>query len=114
MFASHKVLRWFTPHLLVVGLLAATGDVLAGAWNGLHPTSRVSIIITLGSGIFLMMSAIGRSLAQHGRSRPAILVTAWHFLAMQTALIMGFVRYCRGSLQGAWDRTPRKIVERGK
>ena len=114
MFASHKVLRWFTPHLVLAGVVLASADVLAGAWDGLHPTSGLSIIITLGSGLFLMMSAAGRSLAQHGRSRPAILVTAWHFLAMQTALIMGFVRYCRGSLQGAWDRTPRKIVERGK
>ncbi|OVE74141.1 hypothetical protein BVX94_01410 [bacterium B17] len=30
-----------------------------------------------------------------------------HFMTMQAALFVGFVRYCRGDLKGFWTRTPR-------
>jgi len=85
MFWSHKVLRWFTPHIL----LAAAVCAAAGAGIG----SRTGSLVLAGLALF-GLCAIPFAACRH-------------FLAMQAALFAGFVRFCRGNLRGAWKRTPR-------
>jgi cellulose synthase/poly-beta-1,6-N-acetylglucosamine synthase-like glycosyltransferase len=85
-FWSHKVLRWFTPHLMLAGLgLAAAGAVSHRPIPGW---------ITLG--LYAALAAAAFSVRG-----------IRYFLTMQAALFVGFVRFCRGNLEGRWQRTAR-------
>lgn len=86
-FWSHKVLRWFTPHivLLLIGcsvfaLFFSREAMLAG-------------IILAGSGVIGIMALF--------------LQPVRHFISMQAALFSGFILFCRGNLKGSWSRTVR-------
>lgn len=99
-FWSHKVLRWFTPHLMLVGLATATAWAFSGG-TAAHALPVAAAVTVLGCGL------IGR-LGVRAPSRlfkPFQLM--YYFLAMQAALFMGFLRYCRGGLTGRWERTER-------
>jgi cellulose synthase/poly-beta-1,6-N-acetylglucosamine synthase-like glycosyltransferase len=100
-FWSHKVLRWFTPHVLIVAFGAAALAVVMdmadsnALWS---PEVTVSWLTLVGMSGFLVMAWAG-----WGRLGKACA----HFVAMQAALFAGFLRFCRGNLRGSWDRTPR-------
>jgi cellulose synthase/poly-beta-1,6-N-acetylglucosamine synthase-like glycosyltransferase len=96
-FWSHKVLRWVTPHLLLL-LAAATILVL------LHgPGFSVFSAAVLAAGAtFTGLAVLGRFMGPLSR-----LKAFDYFLSMQVALFMGFVRYCRGGVKGSWKRTER-------
>lgn len=105
MFWSHKVLRWFSPHVLVIllfllfYLLASFGGVMR-CWG------------LLGFGLFVVIVIAAIYLAKNtwlGRLKVMkVLLLLEHFIVMQAALLVGFVRYCRGGLKGYWVRTPRR------
>lgn len=93
MFWSHKVLRWFTPHLL--GGLFVVSCLL--------PYTVTSILLSA----LLLCGLLGRIVR---RSRAGVFCfprMCDYFLTMQAALFVGFLRFCRGNLSGQWDRTPR-------
>lgn len=93
MFWSHKVLRWFTPHLLA-GLFVV---------SCLFPYTVTSIFLSA----LLFCGLLGRIVR---RSRAGVFCfprMCDYFLTMQVALFVGFLRFCRGNLSGQWDRTPR-------
>ena len=100
-FWSHKVLRWFTPHLMIVGLAIGLGFLCASEAGWMRRG------IGIASAALLVAGAAG---ALAGRARASLLLPfrlCFYFLAMQAALFCGFVRYCRGSLPGSWNRTAR-------
>jgi cellulose synthase/poly-beta-1,6-N-acetylglucosamine synthase-like glycosyltransferase len=109
-FWSHKILRWFTPHML----LGATGASIVAlavqvpAWSHthiLHLAFLSSFLLLAGmTGIDLLIPPTGHPDKPIRRSLRA----CSHFMIMQTALMVGFLRYCRGNLSGTWHRTPRK------
>jgi len=94
---SHKVLRWFVPHAMVVALLA-------------------NIFLARGSTFFtltLLAQCTGYALAalsllgttpRHVRT---LADAAAHFVEMNAALLVGFVKYSRGAQGQTWTRTPR-------
>ena len=99
-FWSHKVLRWFTPHLLLVMSLAAAVALLMGA--------SLFAYCVLGCVVFfLAASALGR--ACRGLRSPVVTPFRLcdYFATMQAAIFVGFLRYCRGDLKGTWKRTAR-------
>ena len=109
-FWSHKVLRWFTPHLLVVamGLAGVCGwkqcsmfSVQGWRMNGLGGFVACTGIAALG--VVLLVASVFRPATRVAR----LVRLAGYFLAMQTALLAGFIRFCRGGLTGAWERTER-------
>jgi cellulose synthase/poly-beta-1,6-N-acetylglucosamine synthase-like glycosyltransferase len=118
-FWSHKVLRWFTPHIgafLVLGswflVARACVDRIPIADHcslftvHSHPALLLPAIVAIGSIVLLLFSVIGRVVG--GESRVVrICRLCDHFVAMQAAIFVGFVKFCRGGLQGAWERTPR-------
>jgi hypothetical protein len=110
-FWSHKVLRWFTPHLLllavVVAALAQQGWAADGgtAWRA----AALGAAILVGAlGVMGMFAA--QALARRvGVELPTILRQGCYFFTIQAALLVGFVRAIRGGVSGAWVRSPRAI-----
>ncbi len=94
-FWSHKVLRWFTPHLGVV-LLVISSWLLASSAAGL---SVNGYWVLAGCGV-----ASAGLVTKPGRKAFKLLA---YFVTMQAALFVGFLKYCKGGLKGTWERTER-------
>jgi len=109
-FWSHKILRWFTPHLALVMLAAAVLSLAFGPRPAACPPLVLAAQAVCTGGLLLLAAALAGRLSR----RPAWGGPAWqlcrgvdHFVTMQAALLAGFIRYCRGNLSGSWARTPR-------
>lgn len=97
-FLSHKCLRWFAPHCMVVALLA--NAVLALTGSGFW---QVLLALQLA---FYLLAAIGH-LAGRGGQVPRVLRLPVFFVSMNMALLIGFYRYLTGAFSGAWARSAR-------
>lgn len=95
-YLSHKVLRWFTPHLLVMAL--ALNLALAD-----RPFYRALLWLQLAG---YAVAAAGLLLRRHvsliGPLRLPLLV-----FALNLAFLLGFWRYISGGASGLWHRTER-------
>ncbi len=97
-FFSHKVLRWFTPHLLLtVWGLAALG-MIRGGIAGMH--GILCGLIVAGGPLAILAARVGR--CRHAVD---------YLIAMQAALLLGSFQWMRGGLRGDWERTPRRSSE---
>jgi cellulose synthase/poly-beta-1,6-N-acetylglucosamine synthase-like glycosyltransferase len=96
-YLSHKVLRWLTPHLLVLILV-----------------SSLLLLDHRGYGAFALLQLAGyaAAVAVFGlRNRapwPHIVRTALHFAVLNAAFLVGFWRYITGQYRGGWKRTERE------
>lgn len=92
-FWSHKVLRWLTPHLLLLSLLA-------NFW-----------LVARGAGWFWQLALAGQLglplLGLLGRFAGAKLRFVGHFYYMNLALLVGWWRYVRGQRSAVWRPTAR-------
>jgi hypothetical protein len=107
MFWSHKVLRWFTPHLLVAGggLLSCLVVRLLSQDAEAPPSSASQQLSNLTTGFLLLLALVSAVwLSKRGRKGLKLL---GYFLTMQAALFAGFLRFCKGNLRGTWQRTER-------
>jgi len=102
-FWSHKVFRWLTPHMLILLVLICPILMATGQAHGL----------LLGGGSLVLAAALLCGALAGRFVKPGSL---WflrpfrlchHFVTMQAALFVGFLRFCRGGLPGYWERTPR-------
>lgn len=96
-FFSHKVIRWFTPLLLVIFFM--TTVILSG--RSLFYFCLLSVQL-----IFIILSALDLVLNSYGRSTK-ILRYVTQFLMMNAALATGFVKAVRGIKNGIWEPTKR-------
>ena len=96
---SHKVLRWYTP-LLLLALLAATVGLVAARAGGVYDLALAGQLL----GPLLVLLDAG--LRRRGRHlRPLRFIT--HFYGMNAALLLGYWRYLRGVKTGVWQPTQR-------
>ena len=96
---SHKVLRWLTPHLLLLLLLATLGLVALGAgWF-----YQLALAGQLGLPLLLLLD---KALGQWGW-HPRLLRFITHFYSMNAALLLGWWRYLRGIKTTVWQPTQR-------
>ncbi len=96
MFWSHKVLRWFTPHLaLLVAVTAILTVAGPGGWQGMQAAAAFMVLAAgfVFSSAALLPGAAGRAVR--------------HFIIMQAAMFAGFLRYIGRGVSGIWERTPR-------
>jgi cellulose synthase/poly-beta-1,6-N-acetylglucosamine synthase-like glycosyltransferase len=101
-YVSHKVLRWLTPHLLLLALLASAvlaalepaGSVAWRGWLGLQLLGYAVV------GAWYRRSASGQAV-------PGVAKLPTFFFALNWAFLLASIRYLRGSQQGAWRRTAR-------
>jgi cellulose synthase/poly-beta-1,6-N-acetylglucosamine synthase-like glycosyltransferase len=95
-YLSHKVLRWFTPHLLLLALLSSA--LLLD-----QPLYRALCLIQLGAyGLCLVLYVLTRKM-----DIPRLLRLPVFLVAMNVAFGIGFCRYVTGRYSGSWKRTAR-------
>jgi cellulose synthase/poly-beta-1,6-N-acetylglucosamine synthase-like glycosyltransferase len=99
-FWSHKVLRWFTPHLVLAGAFLA----LIGAFFFRTPTAILFLVLYAAFGL---ATTVGRLQFIRGRRLMQIFRGLQYLAAMQAAIFAGFLRFCRGNLEGRWQRSER-------
>ncbi|MEQ1729507.1 MAG: glycosyltransferase family 2 protein, partial [Vicinamibacterales bacterium] len=95
-FASHKVLRWFSPFLLAGAL--ASNVLLAG-----HPRYRATLAI---QAAFYATALVGAYVP--GTSNGArLLRLPTLFTSVNVAFLVGFKRWLSGARGATWQRTDR-------
>ncbi|MBF9239612.1 glycosyltransferase [Hymenobacter sp. BT683] len=96
---SHKVLRWYTPLLLLLLLLATAGLVVSGAgWF-----FQLALAGQLALPLLLLVDGGLRWVGWNSR----LLRFVTHFYSMNAALLLGYVRYLRGVKTTIWQPTQR-------
>ena len=100
-FFSHKVLRWWTP-LLLIGLLSSlVGRALLAGGNHSYwwPVALVAGLPLLGYLADVLLSALGLRWPPLRHLR--------YFLAMNAALLVGLLRYLNGIQTNVWQPSTR-------
>lgn len=97
-FFSHKCLRWFAPHCMVLALLSNAVLALGG--------HRFWMAMLAAQLAFYLLAAAGH-LAGRGGSVPKVLRLPVFFVSMNMALLIGYYRYLTGGFSGAWARSAR-------
>jgi cellulose synthase/poly-beta-1,6-N-acetylglucosamine synthase-like glycosyltransferase len=90
LFLMHKVLRWLTPHLYLIALIAG---LFTSQWLIIS-----IVLIGLPVSQFILMS--------FGLATPLA-----YFYVMNTALFVGFLRYLKGVKSSVWQPTKRNQHE---
>ena len=96
-FLSHKVLRWLGPHFM---LLAMASLVFLSFGSDFY---RLGLFLYLG---LLLLPLIDFGLKSVNLHAP-ILRFLSHFLAMNLAMGVGFIRYLKGVKSNVWQPTKR-------
>ena len=94
---SHKVLRWLVPQALLVALI--TNAVLATR------SSVYAFLLFAQCGAYFL-AALGL-LGTSPRHLRKLTDPAAHFVEMNAALLVGFLRFSRGTQGQTWARTER-------
>jgi cellulose synthase/poly-beta-1,6-N-acetylglucosamine synthase-like glycosyltransferase len=102
-FFSHKILRWWTPFLLLIGLGAWLLLLLTlGAENNYWPGLTLLVLMGMVSGLV----ALDRLLSLlNVHFRPGRYLS--YFIAMNAALLVGCWRYLTGIKSNVWQPSQR-------
>lgn len=96
-YLSHKVLRWFTPHFMVVAFIS--NITLLG-----NTFYNVMLLIQV---LAYCLAYWGQKICDQGRPIPAAIALLTFFVSMNYALLQGFYRFVFKNTQGTWQRTSR-------
>lgn len=96
-YISHKVFRWFAPHMMIIALLA----------NLLLLEIPVYQLLMLLQVVFYTIALYGLYRESKGKKTSGIVTLITFFLSMNVALFKGFIRYFTSNVQGTWQRTSR-------
>lgn len=97
-YVSHKVLRWLTPHLLLLALLLSAALATASqAWLGLTVAQLLAYAFL---GLQYRRSKVGQPIAR------ALRLPVF-FFALNWAFLVASWRYAKGNHRGTWQRTAR-------
>jgi cellulose synthase/poly-beta-1,6-N-acetylglucosamine synthase-like glycosyltransferase len=95
-YVSHKVSRWFSPFFMA-GAALTCGFLALGTASMLYKTLFAAGVLFTGAG--LLYKAIPLRFPRK----------VFYFLAMNTALILGFFRFLGGIRSAVWSRTERQV-----
>ncbi|MBI3765114.1 MAG: glycosyltransferase family 2 protein, partial [Ignavibacteriales bacterium] len=90
---SHKMLRWFVPFFLLSAI--ASSAILA-------IDSEFFWLVFIGEVSFLAL-ATGGFVSEKSKLHIGVLGLPYYFLAMNTALLVGFIRFLLKRQKPAWD-----------
>jgi len=94
-FLSHKANRWFSPFFMAAAIACS------GALWFLHASILYGVFFA-GCGALAIIGALYLVIPLR------IVRPLFYFMSMNTALILGFFRYCSGIRSAAWTRTERE------
>ncbi len=99
-FFSHKVLRWITPHLLLIGAACWVAVILltGNYWAGL-----LLVVVTATAGITMVIEPALAFFGIHSTRVRALR----YFAAMNLALLLGFFRFLNGISTNVWQPSHR-------
>lgn len=95
-YISHKVLRWFVPHMAIIALLA--NSMLLS-----NPFYLITFILQLVSYAALAILANNKMLDE----MPKPVRVAGFLFSMNVAFMIGFINFFRRDIKGTWTRTVR-------
>jgi hypothetical protein len=104
MFWSHKVLRWFTPHMVVLLVVASLFSI---AKYGCFFTKGLPLVLLIGMAGLILFSMFGHILSSSANPVSRFFRMCNYFLVMNIALLVGSFCFLRGDLKGYWERTAR-------
>lgn len=90
---SHKLIRWFVPFFFILALLTS---MLLAFFNSFF-TLVFSLLM-----VFILLGIVGW-IADRYHVKVGILGFPFYFLAMNTALLVGFIRFLRGGQKATWQ-----------
>lgn len=96
-YLSHKVLRWFTPHFMVIAFMS--NIILIG-----NTFYNAMLLIQV---LAYYLAYWGQKNSDQGRQIPASIALLTFFVSMNFALLQGFYRFVFKNTQGTWQRTSR-------
>ncbi|WP_220719047.1 glycosyltransferase family 2 protein [Agarivorans litoreus] len=96
-YLSHKVLRWFTPHLMLIALACNLMLVAKPLYASLLAVQLAGYLV----------AAWGNSRSKRGKSVPGSIAFLTFFVSMNMALLKGFYSFLFKNVQGTWQRTSR-------
>ncbi|OMH25678.1 glycosyltransferase family 2 protein [Motiliproteus sp. MSK22-1] len=96
-YISHKVCRWFVPHLMIVALLV----------NMVLITDPLYLVLFLTQVAFYILAFRGIRANKENKPVATPIALMSFFVSMNFALLCGFYRYFGSNVQGSWQRTTR-------
>lgn len=94
---SHKVLRWFAPHLMLVTLIA----------NAFLLDSVIYFSLFIIQVMFYLIAWQGQKRINNNQKVNGFIAIISFFVSMNMALGQGFINFCKGHKNGGWKRTAR-------
>lgn len=102
-YVSHKVLRWFTPHLMLIALAASA--LLA-------PSSPLYAgLLSAQIAVYAAAAVVWRLKLE--ASLPRLPAMVFMLLMLNWAFLVAFVRFASGRYSGRWRTTMRSIGKPG-
>ncbi|PRO68462.1 glycosyltransferase family 2 protein [Alteromonas gracilis] len=99
-YVSHKVIRWFVPHLMIITLLLNT--ILLWHTNYLYPALFIGQL-TFYSFWMLGELKIFKNVPVVG----SVIGLVTFFVSMNISLFRGYIRFLSTNLSATWQRTSR-------
>lgn len=96
-YFSHKVLRWLTPHLLLIALVCSLALIQVNPFYGI-----AAVLQLTGYGLALTIF-----MTRNYIPWPRLLLSAMFFAVLNWAFLVGFKRYLFADYRGSWRRTER-------
>ena len=96
-YFSHKVLRWFTPHLMITAIIS--NFILIG--DTFYNTTLLIQVIAY------IVAAWGHQMSKQGNHISSFIALLTFFVSMNFALLQGFYRFAFKNVKGTWQRTSR-------
>jgi cellulose synthase/poly-beta-1,6-N-acetylglucosamine synthase-like glycosyltransferase len=96
-YISHKVCRWFVPHMMLIALIS----------NVMLLGSVFYQVVLAVQVIFYALAFYGIKRQENGKKISTLIALLAFFVAMNLALMRGFIKYFSSNVQGTWQRTTR-------
>ena len=96
-YVSHKVLRWFVPHFMVIAFISNIALLSETFYQ----------FTMLGQVIFYGVAYWGIKKQKQDIEINTLASLIAFFVSMNLALMRGFIRYFNSNVQGSWQRTSR-------
>ena len=96
-YLSHKVCRWFVPHLMIIAFVS----------NCLLLDQAIYQLSLIGQISFYLIAYYGIKRQRLDKKVNPFVGLIAFFVSMNIALFKGFIRYFNSNVQGTWKRTSR-------